>query len=185
MGAGKSTVGACLAEIIGWRFIDLDKVIEAGCAQTVAQIFRERGEAFFRAKERQAIEELSGEERIVLALGGGAVEDKLILAGVLNWPETCMVFLDAPLPELLARIWGESHTRPLLTSPEDLHLRHQRRLPLYRAAHLTVVTTGLTPPVVAANVMESVSRRWSIRKPAGEDESAPRAADRGKGDRSA
>ena len=162
MGAGKSTVGACLAEILGWRFLDLDSVIESCCAQTVSEIFRERGEAYFRAMERQQLERLSGEKQLVLALGGGAIEDRLILAYLLKWEEACMVFLDAPLPELLARISEGPQTRPLLTSPEDLYARHQRRLPLYRAAHLTVVTTGLTPREVAVQVVECVNQRWLI-----------------------
>ena len=160
MGAGKSTVGACLAEILGWRFLDLDNVIESGCAQTVPEIFREHGESYFRARERQELERLSGEKRVVLALGGGSIEDQLVLADLLKWEESCMVFLDAPLPELLGRIGREAETRPLLTTPEDLYMRHQRRLPLYRAAHLTVVTSGLAPREVALKVIERVSLQW-------------------------
>jgi hypothetical protein len=76
MGAGKSTVGAILARDLGWRFIDLDHVIEANSQRTVAEIFRDYGEAEFRERERQAVRQLSGEEKIVLALGGGTVEDK-------------------------------------------------------------------------------------------------------------
>jgi shikimate kinase len=45
MGAGKSTVGAILARELGWRFIDLDDVIEASAERTVAEIFRDHGEA--------------------------------------------------------------------------------------------------------------------------------------------
>ncbi len=79
MGAGKSTVGVCLAEILGWRFLDLDNLIESGCGQTVPEIFREHGESYFRARERQELERLSGEKRVVLALGGGSIEDRLVL----------------------------------------------------------------------------------------------------------
>jgi shikimate kinase len=162
MGAGKSTVGACLAEILGWRFLDLDSVIESSCAQTVPEIFRQHGESYFRARERQELQRLSGEKRVVLALGGGSIEDQLVLASLLKWEEACMVFLDAPLPELLARIGGEAETRPLVTTPEALYMRHQRRLPLYRSAHLTVVTTGLAPREVALRVIERVSLQWLL-----------------------
>src|ERR1700677_4987582 len=71
MGAGKSTVGAILAQELGWRFVDLDRVIEASSQLTVADIFRDLGEAEFRERERQAVQQLSGEEHMVLALGGG------------------------------------------------------------------------------------------------------------------
>ena len=76
MGAGKSTVGAILARDLGWRFIDLDRVIEAGSKSTVAEIFRDYGEADFRRRERQAVQQLISEEEIVLALGGGTIEDE-------------------------------------------------------------------------------------------------------------
>ena len=86
MGAGKSTVGAILAKDLGWRFIDLDSMIEASCQHTVAEIFRDYGEANFRERERQAVQQLSSEERIVLALGGGAVLRKENAKSALCWP---------------------------------------------------------------------------------------------------
>jgi shikimate kinase len=162
MGAGKSTVGALLAQMLGWRFLDLDCLIEADCLKTVADIFRDHGEAYFRSKEREAIQNLQREIKVVIALGGGAVEDPSSLALLVSSGETCLVFLDAPLPELLSRISGGSKTRPLLTTPEELKERHQRRLPLYRAAHLSLLTTGLSPRQVADGVLEGVDRDWLI-----------------------
>ncbi len=103
MGAGKSTVGAILAREMGWQFIDLDDVIEATSQRTIAEIFRDYGEADFRRREREAVEQLSNQEQIVLALGGGAVEDESIRSLLLHPPDNCLVFLEAPLPELLAR----------------------------------------------------------------------------------
>ena len=162
MGAGKSTVGALVAESLGWQFLDLDQVIEASCAQTVSEIFRERGEAYFRAKERESIEQVLQARRVVIALGGGAIEDPITLSSLLNSPETCLVFLDAPMTELLARLRHAPETRPLLQEPDDLAARHERRLPHYRAAHLTVSTAGLTPLEVAARVLERAEEEWLI-----------------------
>ncbi len=93
MGAGKSTVGAILARDLGWRFIDLDDVIEASSKRTVAEIFRDLGEANFREQERQAVRQLSTEEKIVLALGGGTVEDESTRSLLLHSPGNCLVFL--------------------------------------------------------------------------------------------
>src|ERR1700761_8303690 len=76
MGAGKSTVGAILARELGWRFIDLDDVIEASSQSTVADLFTNHGEAVFREWERHAVRQISGHEQVVVALGGGAVEDE-------------------------------------------------------------------------------------------------------------
>ena len=107
MGAGKSTVGALLAQTLGWRFLDLDCLIEADCLKTVAEIFRDHGEAYFRSKERAGHSEADRESKVVIALGGGAVEDPSSLASLVGSAETCLVFLDAPLPELLSRIAGD------------------------------------------------------------------------------
>ena len=113
-------------------FIDLDDVIEASSKRTVAEIFRELGEANFREQERQAVRQLSNEEKIVLALGGGTVEDESTRSLLLHSPGNCLVFLEAELPELLARCTVEGKVRPLLAAPESLEARHTRRLPYYR-----------------------------------------------------
>ncbi len=167
MGAGKSTVGAILARDLGWRFVDLDDAIEAAAGRTVAEIFREFGEEYFREREREAVEQLGQEEEMVLALGGGAVENESTRALLIHTPGNCLVFLDAPLQELLERCAveekpGEVKVRPLLSDPEALHARHNRRLPHYRAAHLTVETTGLAPQAVADCIRERISVAWRI-----------------------
>ena len=160
MGAGKSTVGAILARKLGWKFLDLDDVIEASSNLSVANIFRDHGEADFRERERQAIQKLNHEERLVLALGGGAIESDSTRNLLVDTPGNCLVFLDAPLPELLARCGLESKVRPLLTAPESPEARHQRRLPYYRQAHITVLTSGLGPQQVAELVLQHVSGQW-------------------------
>jgi shikimate kinase len=172
MGAGKSTVGAILARELGWRFFDLDDVIEAASQLTVAEIFRDHGEASFRQRERQAVRQLSHEEKIVLALGGGTVEDESGRTLLVHTPGNCLVFLDAKLAELLARCTregeqgsaGEGKVRPLLAAPEALAARHARRLPHYQSAHVTVVTTGLAPRTVANHVLEQVGKQWLIEE---------------------
>ena len=162
MGAGKSTVGAILARQLGWRFIDLDDVIEASSQRTVAQIFLEYGEADFRRRERQAVQQLSSEQQIVLALGGGTVEDESTRSLLIHPPENCLVFLEAPLSELLARCTVKGKVRPLLAEPAALEARHNRRLPHYRAAHITVTTAGLAPQAVADRVLEQVVTLWLV-----------------------
>ena len=159
MGAGKSTVGAILARDLDWQFLDLDDVIEARSQLTVPQIFRDYGEADFRERERQAIEQLSNAGRLVLALGGGAIEHEPTRTLLLQTPGNCLIFLEAPLPELLARCSLEGKDRPLLSAAEPLQDRLQRRLPHYRTAHITVITTGLAPQAVADRVRERLAAR--------------------------
>jgi shikimate kinase len=157
MGAGKSTVGPILARELGWKFVDLDNVIEALSQQTIAEIFRDHGEAEFRERERRAVLTLIAQKEIVLALGGGTLEDESTRS-VIQSPGNCVVFLHAELPDLLARCIVEGKTRPLLAAPEALKKRHTRRLPHYRAAHITVTTTGLAPEQVANLVLTELRK---------------------------
>ena len=107
MGAGKTTVGALLAERLGWRFLDSDRVVEDRAGMTVAEIFAGRGEAAFRALEAETIREIVRGEPLVLALGGGALESaatRSLLASLSSWR---MVFLEAPFDILVSRCAGQ------------------------------------------------------------------------------
>src|SRR5690349_23664009 len=74
MGAGKTTVGQALAARLGWKFADLDRLIEAREGQSIEAIFRSSGEASFRRLEHSLLLQSlnSSAEGVVLALGGGA-----------------------------------------------------------------------------------------------------------------
>jgi shikimate kinase len=139
-------------------------VIETNSQRTIAEIFRDSGEAEFRRLERQAVQELSAVEEIVLALGGGTVEDESTRSLLIHSPGNCLVFLHAELPDLLARCTVEGKIRPLLAAPEALAARHTLRLPHYRAAHVTVTTTGLAPREVADRVLADLSLQWLIER---------------------
>ncbi|OYZ98117.1 MAG: hypothetical protein B7Y05_27420 [Polynucleobacter sp. 24-46-87] len=73
MGAGKSTVGKLLAKKLGRRFLDADHVIEERCGVKIPVIFEMEGEEGFRKREAQTIKDITAEQDIILATGGGAV----------------------------------------------------------------------------------------------------------------
>jgi shikimate kinase len=75
MGAGKSAVGRQLAKELGLAFADSDEEIEHRTGVDIPYIFEKEGEAGFRARERQVIDELTQVPAIVLATGGGAAQD--------------------------------------------------------------------------------------------------------------
>ena len=161
MGAGKTTVGALLAERLGWRFVDSDRVVETRTGMTIAEVFAERGEPAFRVLEAEAIREIAEGEDVVIGLGGGAVEraeTRELLAGL---ADTLVVFLDARLETLVARCAGHEGgpARPVLLNLLDdqarLGERWSQRLPWYREAHMTIDTGELTPEAVA----ERIARR--------------------------
>ncbi|MCL4776843.1 MAG: shikimate kinase AroK [Gammaproteobacteria bacterium] len=111
MGAGKSAVGHKLAAELGREFIDSDEVIEARTGVDIPYIFEREGEAGFRARERQVIDELTQRPGVVLATGGGAVQDAGSRA--LLGSRGRVVYLHASVEHQLRRI-RSSKQRPML-----------------------------------------------------------------------
>jgi shikimate kinase len=159
MGAGKSTVGALLAQQLRWRFLDADRVLEGRAGSTIAEIFAKRGEAAFRALESEVIRELLGESGLVLALGGGAVETETVREALLNTQETCVIFLEAPLEVMIARCEQQpgADIRPVLNDRERLRSRFDSRLPHYRSAHLVIKTESLTAEETSLHIFNAVN----------------------------
>jgi shikimate kinase len=159
MGSGKSTVGPLVAERLGWRFVDVDDVIVAEIDMPIAEFFARHGEAAFRENEHATIVRLAGENALVLALGGGAIEHQATRESLIGTPGTLLIHLEVELSTTLARCQGTEETRPVLADQANLRTRYDRRLPLYRTAHVTIRTDGLTPDAVARAILESVRRQ--------------------------
>ena len=142
MGAGKSTVGKVLAKKLRRRFLDADHVIEDRCGVKIPVIFEMEGEEGFRKREAQVIRELTSEEDIVLATGGGAVllpENR----GALKNRGT-VIYLHANPIELWHRTKG-GEGRPLLRNGDAkkiLENLYTVRDPLYREIADHVSETG-------------------------------------------
>jgi len=156
MGAGKTAVGRELAGRIGWRFLDLDELIEIREQRTIDQIFREDGEPAFRRLEYAAVRDAikaPDSTPMVLALGGGAfiepeIQKCLQDAGV------PAVFLDAPPAELFRRCEQPGVERPLRRDAEEFRKLYEQRRPQYLRAALRVDTSK---KAVAEVVQEIIS----------------------------
>lgn len=176
MGAGKTTVGVLLAERLGWDFADSDALVEARAGLRVAEIFARQGEAEFRQMEAAAIAEASRRGRLVLALGGGALEAAATREILQGLRATLIVFLDAPLETLVARCTAHADgpVRPVLADEARLEQRWRSRLPWYRQAHLTVDTTNAVPEAVAAQIVShlesKIQKEWENRAMRGDEE---------------
>jgi shikimate kinase len=156
MGSGKTTVGPLLAARLGWRFIDADDVIEAESGLTISEFFAREGEAAFRTREQETIARLVAEDALVLALGGGAIENAATRSMLPALDGTLVVHLEVQLATTLARCTGSEGTRPVLADRANLEARYQRRLPLYRSAHVSIPADALTPAEVAEAIMRAV-----------------------------
>jgi shikimate kinase len=155
MGSGKSTVGPLVAERLGWRFIDVDDVIQDESRTTIAEIFRDKGESAFRDLEHATIARLAVEENLVLALGGGAIEREDTRNLLLNSPGTILVHLEVELETTLTRCSGTEGTRPVLADHANLTARYERRLPLYRTAHVSIRADDKTPPELSDAILKA------------------------------
>jgi shikimate kinase len=157
MGSGKSTVGPLVAARLGWSFIDADDAIEAEAGATIAELFARFGEAAFRALEHTAISALAAKDDLVLALGGGAIEHPETRRLLLTTHGTLLVHLEVELATTLARCQGTEQTRPILADQANLEARYQRRLPLYRTAHISISVDALTPNEAVDAIVRAVS----------------------------
>ena len=154
MGSGKSTVGPLLAQRLGWRFIDADNVIESEAGCPISEIFRRQGEAAFRDLEHTTVARLAAGDGLVLALGGGAIERAETRTLLLSTPGTLLVHLEVRLDTTLARCSGSEGTRPLFADQANLAARYERRLPLYRTAHISVATDARTPIEMVDTILQ-------------------------------
>ncbi len=158
-GSGKSAVGQLLAERLGWSFVDTDEAIVRRFGKSIAAIFREEGEAAFRAAERDVVALACADARQVISVGGGAPVDRGNRARLLDG--NLVVRLEASPETILARLRAASgaEERPLLAGDDPLsRIRSLRaaRVEAYAIAHHVVETEGRTPPDVAREVSEVV-----------------------------
>jgi shikimate kinase len=156
MGSGKSTVGRLLARQLRWRFADADGEIEKATNASIAEIFRDQGEPWFRELEHRTIDRLLKSEQIILALGGGAIEDQRTRHLLLNEEGTRLIHLETSFETVLKRCTGTEAFRPVLADRANLRARFERRLPLYRQAHLNITVDAMTPFAVIQTVMSSL-----------------------------
>jgi shikimate kinase len=153
MGSGKSTVGPLVAKKLGWRFIDADDVIVAEAGMPISAIFAHAGETAFREREHATTARLVHEDGLVLALGGGAIETDATRRLLLEGPGTLLVHLEVSLATTLERCRGSEGIRPVLADQANLAARYERRLPLYRMAHVTIPADALPPRRLAGVIV--------------------------------
>jgi len=146
MGAGKTTVGRRLAAELGKAFHDTDQEIERRTGVAIALIFEIEGEAGFRAREAQVVDQLTQLAGVVVATGGGAVLAAANRRHLAN--RGLVVYLHGQPKDLWQRTRYDK-SRPLLQNTdalEKLHSLYQERDPLYREIADLVVDTGRQRP---------------------------------------
>ncbi len=156
MGAGKSSVGRRLATRLGLSFVDADTEIEDAAGMTIAEIFAEHGEPYFRAGEARVIARLLDGGPQVLATGGGAVmnqqtRDLIHIKGISVW-------LKADLDVLLRRT-RRRNERPLADRMKELL---PLREPVYAQSDVTVQSRDEPHEMIVEEIIEAVAKHLDV-----------------------
>lgn len=164
-GAGKSTLGACIAKEWKVPFLELDRLIEQASGTPLGMIFDLYGQSAFRRFERRCLDEvLEKHPRFVLATGGSIVSEAATYDRLLR--ECYTVWLQATPEEHMQRVMAQGDLRPMAHNPEamsELKRILQEREPLYRKADLIVDTSHRALDKVTAGLMDALSGQAVLR----------------------
>lgn len=141
MGAGKTTIGKMLAKQLKMPFFDSDREIEKRTGVSIALIFELEQERGFRSREKAVIKDLTSQDGIVLATGGGAILDPENRSQLQSGGH--VIYLKAPIDQLLKRT-SHDNSRPLLQTPnpkKTLEEIMSIREPLYTEVADTIINT--------------------------------------------
>jgi shikimate kinase len=156
MGSGKSTVGKLLAKKLETPFLDLDHYIEVKNNKSINDIFKEKGENYFRQLETNALSEIKG-SKIVVACGGGIIlnhENRKKISS-----NGKVVFLKASISSLIKRLLSNKD-RPLLNDKnignELIKIWNERKNYYNETAEITINTDGYTPESISSLIIENL-----------------------------
>ncbi|NAS11967.1 shikimate kinase [Poritiphilus flavus] len=162
MGSGKTTVGQLLAEKLNMDFLDLDDYIETQLNTKIPDIFKEKGEIFFRKAEHQYLQEvLEKQDALVLATGGGTP----CYSGnmdLINSKTENVFYLKLSIPGLIERLYKEKEHRPLIKHladedlPEFIGKHLFERSPFYAISKHTIVAGARTADEIANEILEKL-----------------------------
>ena len=153
MGVGKTTVGKIVAKKQGMEFIDTDENIERTCSMSIAEIFKEKGENFFRIMEEEEVLKSIKKNNCVISLGGGAFINGAIRNTILK--KAISVWLDTDLKTLNKRIkWNKK--RPLLNKENNqkkINKLYSERKNIYKLANHKIDCANLDKENISKKII--------------------------------
>ena len=161
MASGKTSLGKVLANNLGYSFIDLDDIIEENEKILIQEIFKLKGEIYFRKKEYYYLKKVLIEnDNMVLSLGGGTPCYGNNMNLLLNSKNTKTIYLKATIKTLVKRLTNEKSKRPLISHLESENMltefvgKHMfERSHYYNQANLTVFTDNKTKQEIVETII--------------------------------
>ena len=154
MGVGKSTIGKALSRNLSMEFIDIDKIIEKKLKLTIEEIFKEKGEIFFRKlEEKITLEEIEKSNKII-SLGGGAFMNEKIRDYVISYTKSFWLHIDV---NQLAKRLDNSKKRPLLINKNvtlTLEKIYNERKNIYALANHKIDCNNLTTDLIINKIIK-------------------------------
>lgn len=160
MGSGKSSVGEKLSKILDYDFVDFDSYIEKRTNMKVKDIFKTKGEVFFRKQESLYLKEVLKKRNTIVALGGGTPCYGNNLEVIKDEKQSKSIYLKSSISNLSERLFLEKSSRPLIShlkSKDDLlefigkHLFE--RAPIYEQADMIIKTDLLSVDDVVESIL--------------------------------
>ena len=157
MGSGKSATGPILAEILKYKYVDLDVLIEKLTKKTIDKVFSDEGEEYFRDLETQCLQEIIKLPSVVVSTGGGVVLKKenwgILRQGIIVW-------LDINKEIALNRLNSKDNIRPLLKGNLDLKYEEifETRKAIYAQADLRVEINNEGVKNVAEKILNALKK---------------------------
>lgn len=156
MASGKSSVGKSLSQKLNIKFIDTDNIIEQKLNKKITDIFKEKGEQYFRQQETKVIEELSDLTSCIISCGGGVVLNKYNIE--LLRKNGTIINLYASAKEVYKRI-SNNKDRPLLqnTTIEKIQSLMDYRKPFYENCDISIKTDDLSVEQITNLIISKIS----------------------------
>jgi len=155
MCAGKTTIAKALAHELGFKYIDTDEVIELQENKSVAKIFAENGEEYFRNAEQKCLESLVNKKYIVVASGGGLPCNEINISLIIN--EFTSIYIQLPNSILISRLASKKNKRPLISKAENISETVEKlmavRLPFYKKANIIIYAENKNQMEISSEIM--------------------------------
>ena len=153
MGVGKTTLGKIVSKMADLKFIDTDANIEENCLMKISEIFKKKGEKFFRIEEEKEVLKSLKKNNCVIALGGGAFINRTVRNVILK--NSVSMWLDIDLKTLNKRIkWNKK--RPLVNkenSQEQINKLYSERKSIYKLANHRINCNNLNKENIANKII--------------------------------